>query len=142
MEQNNLSQISQALELLNDSLKKAKAKILKLEEPQKRLSFEDIRQKKALYDELGKATDRLNANQRTLSHLILTREQLRQMRRQIRSDATIPVSIKQSLVARVEDLDASITDLIEASKALEKGLEQMTRYYNNFSYLASSHYLE
>lgn len=137
----NAETIQVALRVLAASLKRAREKILKLEEPQKRLSFEEVQKKKQLYDELGKATDRLNANQRTLSHLILTKEQLRQLKRTVRQDTAIPLSLRNSYLAQIEDHEKHLQDLIDASEALVKGLEQMTRYYNGFSYLASSHYL-
>lgn len=137
----NTETIQEALKALALSLKKAREKILKLEEPQKRVTFEECHTKKTLYDELGKATDRLNANQRTLSHLLLMKEQLRQLRRTVRQDVTIPSTIRQSYAAQLEDHEKHLQDLIDASQALVKGLEQTTRFYNGFSYLASSHYL-
>lgn len=136
---NDLSAISTAIGSFDELLDKARAKVDQLESSQRTRPFGDLKSREVLYRELATATERLNANQRTLSALTRTKSQLRALRSKLKSDQSYS-ALRQAYMLQIDELDRSLLELVEASRALEKGFEAQCRFLHTTQWLVSSQY--
>jgi len=136
---NNPSTVTDAISALSELLDKARTKIIKLEECQKTIPFANLKSREVLYRELATASERLNANQRTLSCLTRTKAQIRALRGKCRADSFS--SLRQAGMLQIDELERSVQELIEATRALEKGFETHCRFLHTAQFIMSSQYL-